>query len=121
MANSGAGFLEWKSGQEPNIGILYLCWCCCCGLPFLFKFHYLRNVLRDEFGMDDSMHWLMIIIGIYGFYVTAKQVESLENAAGITRTSSMPWWLPVFVFFLWPVLMADLMKRINVLAAAKQQ
>ena len=121
MSNSSAGFLDWKAGQEPNVGILYLCMCCCCGLPFLFKFHSLRNVMKDELGVDDSQHWLLVIIGIYGFYVSEKQLTELEASKGITNQSSMPLWVSIILFFLWPVKLAEMMNRINVLVAAKQQ
>ena len=120
---SAGGFLEWKGGQTPNVGLMYLS-LLCCGIPMIFQFHHFRNVLKEEFGVDDSMHWLAVIFNFYGFYLSYKQLKELEDARGITAPSAMPWWISLIFCispFCVPVMLAKLMERLNVLIASKQQ
>ena len=114
--NETGGFLDWKIGQTPNVLMLFIGYCCCCGFPLIFQMHAFRREFAKAFGVDDSAHWIAVIIGIYGLYLSNEQLTSLEAQKGITPASSMPWFLTLFVPILWPIAVADQMKRLNALA-----
>jgi hypothetical protein len=114
------GMIDWKIGEKPNLGMMYVGFCCLSGIPLICQLHAFRNVLKENFAdIDDSQHWLAVIISIYGLYLNDKQLKELEAAKNITAESKMPWWLPIIVPALWPLALADQMNRLNALVEQK--
>ena len=118
--NGTGGFLDWKLRQEPNVMLMYVGMLCCCGLPILAQLHAFRNVLKATFPeVDDNLHWVAVIIGIFGLYQNETQLAELEKKYNIQApASSMPWFLPILCGVLWPMALASQMKRLNALAQA---
>lgn len=121
--SAAGGFLSWKIGQQPNVLLMYLGFCCCCGFPLMFQMHAFRNELKGKFDeIDDTLHWFNVIISIVGIYQNDKQLEELEAKYNVTPPpSSLPWWLPVFVNILWPLAIANQMKRLNAIVEAMEK
>ena len=121
--NESGGFLTWKVGQTPNVALLFLGYCCCCGLPLLLQLHAFRNELKSSFEeIDDNLHWVYVIIGIFGLYQNEQQLNSLEAKYSVNAApNSLPWWLPLIVPVLWPLAIANQMRRLNELVAAAKK
>jgi hypothetical protein len=100
--------------------LMYVGMLLCCGLTLFLHMHAFRNVLKATFPeVDDKLHWVAVIIGIFGLYQNEMQLAELEKKYNIQApASSMPWFLPIFCGILWPLALASQMKRLNALAEA---
>ena len=123
MSEKVGGFIDWKLGQEPNTLLMFIGYCCCCGLPLIAQMHAFRNELKAAFSeVDDNLHWVNVIISIYGLYQNEQQLGELEKQHNVTApAAAMPWWLPIVIPILWPMAIAAQMKRLNALASAVKQ
>ena len=121
--NESGGFLSWKVGQTPNVALLFLGYFCCCGFPLLIQLHAFRNELKSSFEeIDDNLHWVYVIIGIFGLYQNEQQLNSLEAKYSVNAApNSLPWWLPLIVPVLWPLAIANQMRRLNELVAVAKK
>lgn len=115
-----AGMFNYRVGDTPNAALLFIGYCCCCGLSCLIQLHNIRTELKRCFPqIDDSQHWLKVIIGIWGVFVTNAQLEALEKENGIRYSSQIPLPLLIFVPVLWPFTLAEMMRRLNAIAAKR--
>ena len=118
--NGAGGFLDWKLRQEPNVMLMYVGMLLCCGLTLFLHMHAFRNVLKATFPeVDDKLHWVAVIIGIFGLYQNEMQLAELEKKYNVqVPADSMPWFMPKLCGVLFPMALASQMKRLNALAEA---
>ena len=112
-----AGLFNYTVGNQPNVLMLFVGYCCCCGLSGIIQLHNIRNELKRIFPqINDSNHWLYVIIGLWGIYVTNNELAELEKEYGIVYTPKVPVLLLIFLPVLWPIALGDMMSRLNALA-----
>lgn len=112
-----AGVFNYSIGDIPNVAMLFIGWCCCCGIGSLLQLHNIRTELKKAFPqVDDSLHWPMVIIAIWGMFMTNADLEKLEKENNISYTSNIPIILLLIIPVLWPFAEAEMMKRLNALA-----
>ena len=106
----------YQAGDVPNVPLLFVGYCCCCGVSGIMQLHNSRTELKRLFPeLDDSNHWLSVLIAIWALLRTDAQLTDLEKRLNIQYTPTIPPILTLVVPFLWPIAEAEMMKRLNVL------
>lgn len=118
-----SGFLKWQLGEEPNLVMLYVCAIICGPFLLMFYVHALRNELvKVNPNADDSMHWFAVIFPLIGLAITQVQLAEMEKIKGIEGKNTVPYWewicivLSFISHLVFPLVIADQMKRLNALA-----
>ena len=109
----------YQAGDVPNVPLLLVGYCCCCGLSGIMQLHNIRTELKRLFPeVDDSNHWLSVIIAIWALLRTDAQLTELEKRLNVPYTPAIPPILTLVVPILWPIAEAEMMKRLNALMKA---
>ena len=115
-----AGILSYHIGETPNIPMLFVSMCCCCWLGCYVQLHNIRTELKKAFpDIDDSNHILMVIVALWGLWATHNDLEKLEKENGLTYTPKFPIIVGILFAPLIPLTIADMMNRLNALAAKR--